>query len=284
MRLIDVVGDTPDIRSWLYADAYLRRPERAARLPLAELGFERRRGIWLPLHCTIARVGTPVGASSANSNDVTTGNYDSSNVDLLIASGSAYAGTPAFTDNKSSNVWNTLTEHRYASNGLRHLFAWCIPVSKGSGHTFTNSPGAGNVPSIIVAGYSGTLAGTPFDQQNGAPDGTVTPVSTGAAVPTTANQLVVAGFSFQFLSTISISGGGFSSVLAQQNYSSGLAVGTAFAELIQTTATSSNPAFNGSPDPFIGAASIATFKAAVAGVTVGRLLGMSQAVTRGTVH
>jgi hypothetical protein len=69
----DRFGVAADVRSWLYADAYLRHtPARRTRgrlVPLAPptMPFWRREpGLWLPLSCAIAPVGTPVDGSFTN--------------------------------------------------------------------------------------------------------------------------------------------------------------------------------------------------------------------------
>jgi hypothetical protein len=130
----------------------------------------------------------------------------------------------------------------------------------GSGHTFTIS-GTSNFPSMQISAWSGSAA-TPFDVENGAGVTFANTNQTGNVTPSTDNQLIVAGLTYDTNETPTINLG-FTILDTDTTIAFG-AQAAQIVYLIETTATAKNPTFSW-PSNSRSASSIATFKAAGGG-------------------
>lgn len=168
----DQVGPTPDVRSWLYADAYLRAL-RPPRLPPPTAPFwYREPGLWLPLSCAITYDGNLAYLGSASVNSTVSFTVGSNPNRLLLvgiaqaASGDAisamtYAGT-------------SLTEFAFASHGVTAAL-WSLVAPATGTNTLALTTVSGTTYYIFAASYAGV-------SQTGFPDGSVVD-TTGTASP-----------------------------------------------------------------------------------------------------
>lgn len=191
-----------------------------------------------------------VAAGSTTGNNVTTGDIDTTGVNLIILAISTYAGSATPSDSKT-NTWSALTSYGGVGDKIRLYYS--VNPTVGSGHNFTASSTA-LFPSIAVATFSGSHA-TPFDAENGGATAT-----TGSITPVGDNELVVSGVSWYPGGTVSIDGTGFS-ITDQVNYVAGQHMGAALAYKIQASVGAENRTWSGVTFTEV-ATTIAAFKAA----------------------
>lgn len=133
----------------------------------------------------------------------------------------------------------------------------------GTGHTFTYTSTA-KYPSITVTAWSGTATTSVFDVENGATATSGTSIATGSVTPTQNDELLIAGLTLQATNTPSID---LSFTITDTvQFSANHFLGS-HAYKIQTTAAAQNPTWSWGTSTNIVAA-IATFKAAVAAITI----------------
>lgn len=175
-----------------------------------------------------------------NSNGFTSSSLDTTGVSWIgvwLAEGLGTGG--AITDSKS-NTWSQLTlEGTSQTQG-----AWwgaAGPVIVGTGHTFTVS-GTGTFPGFCVVTLTGTATSSAVDQQIGTTATFQNSLSPGSITPTTAGQMVLAGFATNDTTGISINGG---FTILDTNPVSGFGTtGAVTAYLLQTSAAAAAPTFS----------------------------------------
>lgn len=135
-----------------------------------------------------------VAASSGDNHSVVTGAIDTSGADLIVAIVGEYSVNAAavVTDSKG-NTWTALTSYQ-TSNQDKVTLWYTQPTSVGSGHTFTVTDAASTIPAIAVSAWSGSTPIAVFDQQNGNTSPSGTTCSPGSITPSSANSLVITGF------------------------------------------------------------------------------------------
>lgn len=215
-----------------------------------------------------------IGRSSAfGANAATTPSLNTTGATLLVVfvSATATSGTVAITDS-NSNSWTALTTQTF-TGAQKSGFIYATNPTVGAGHTFTATL-SGGVPSMQVLAFTGVLAASPFDVQNGAVGGTSSStLQPGSITPSVDGELVLVGMAsgatFSGLGNVQIdyqissiytNGQGVMTV-AGTNY------GTFVAWAVQHTAAATNPTFtlnNGSATNSKMTANIASFKAAAA--------------------
>lgn len=178
-----------------------------------------------------ASAGAPLGV-----HNVTTSGIDTTGASLLVVVMSAYNETPVVTDSKS-NTWTDLTVYSATD---RVLLSYCIGGTVGTGHTFTVTTTAG-YPSICAASYTST-GGTPaFDKENGSGSAAVSTIQPGSVTPLNSNSLIVTGLAAD--QTTETVDGGFTERESVANVAAEH-IQSAFADLIQTTASAVNPTWD----------------------------------------
>lgn len=143
----------------------------------------------------IALVVHASGGSTVNG--ATTGAITTTGANLIIIAISDYTNVSASTptDSKIGNTWIPLTEQTNGPATNRVNLFYCIPISVGSGHTFTVS-NSGAFPAFEVAAFSGANA-IPFGSENGASFTSVASAQPGSITPAVNGSLIIlaAGFS-----------------------------------------------------------------------------------------
>ncbi len=172
----------------------------------------------------------------------TTPSIDTSGADLIVLVQCAISeGTPS--DSKS----NTWTQGAVQDSGFfgETVSIWYTvppPEKTGSGHTFTSN---GSFSALAVVAYSGAHA-TPADNvnagsnSNGSVPLTLQP---GSLTPSEDNCLVIQGMGG---GTTNLSINGSYAIVQDQDWAGGSNFTAAIAELIQTTATATNPTWTDS--------------------------------------
>src|SRR5258708_7687646 len=108
-------------------------------------------------------------------------------------------GTPF--DSKG-NTWTALTSQTINTVVTRLWYS--LNPTVGTLHTFTLQNG---LPSIAMAAYSGALASSAFDVQNGSNPGSGTSIQPGSVTPSQANELVIYGTGDVRTTTASVNSG-----------------------------------------------------------------------------
>ncbi len=171
---------------------------------------------------------------------ITTNAVDSSGSDFLVI-GLSYQPTSGATisDSKVGNTWNSLTRYISSNNEASRLY-WCVPVSVGSGHTFT-ATGTAFFPGISAMGYSGVDQSSPFDVENGnAPASAVASFQTGSVTPSNAGSLIVSTLNM-YNTVASVTIDLSFTIETSVSGSGGVSYGNAMADLIQGAASALNP-------------------------------------------
>ncbi len=197
-------------------------------------------------------------AGSVDSNSATTGAIDTSGASLFAVFVSGYNSVDGAlpSDSRVGNDWVPVSPHDGGSTKSR--FFYVVNPVCGIGHTFTVTQ-AGSYPSLCVVAVSGSLALSPFDQENGA-TGVADTQATGSITPTQDGELIVTGVTFDPSGTTSIDAG--FTILDQINQSGGQHFGSALAYKIQAVASAVNPTWS-VPGVTSLAVGIASFKVAV---------------------
>ncbi len=211
----------------------------------------------------------------------TTGSIDTTGATLLVVSVSyAKGGARTISDNKS-NTWTQLTAKGDGSF-MDETFYYAANPTVGTGHTFTVGGGALN-QSLTVAAFSGVIASSPFDKQNGFGTGsTVSSIQPGSSgTPTgSASSLIVCGLGTVWTSSVTIDSS--FTILQQNPFVGGTAYGNAIAWKESTTAE--NPTYTATSGTSIAtAAVIAVFKPTTAVDANVNLSGVSGTAAAGTL-
>jgi hypothetical protein len=191
-----------------------------------------------------------VSARSGDNNNVTTAGIDTTGAKLIVVA-AAYSAAITLTDS-NGNTWTALTAQQSATHASRLYY--CVNPVVGAGHTFTLSS-TGGFPSLAVAAYSGA-ASSPFDQQNGSFANASTTAQPGSVTPTSRDQLLITGLSYNSAAAASVDSG--FTLLESQGVTAN-AWGIGMAELIQTAPAAVNPTWTQGASEEI-AVTIATFR------------------------
>lgn len=203
-----------------------------------------------------AKVGGATGGTTSAVN--TTGSSL-----IVLVNSFLGGGEPTVSDSKS-NIWTQLTIQSAGAGSGSLRMSYVLNPTVGSGHTFTLT---GVTTAGVWRAYSGVDTSSPFDQQNGAVDASGLPSSfqAGSITPGVNNELIVGGCMFAAAGEGVVTiGGGFSIIDFLARVGGGVNPGCYLSELIQTTATASNPAWAFTQGPTVGATQ-ASFKASAGG-------------------
>ena len=202
-----------------------------------------------------------IGGSGING--VTTSGVNTSGASLIIAQVGAYDGMlPTLTDS-NGNTWALLNGgDTNGNNGYGRTY-YCLNPKVGSGHTFTLT-GRGSYSAIAVAAFSGisildtpAFASTPYAS---------TTLQSGSITPSQGGELIVAGLTSGFAYTSLKIDSGFT-ISDDVTYGIGNNYSATLAYIIQSVPNAISPKWTWNT-PMYGAASVASFKAAVSSTTV----------------
>lgn len=197
-------------------------------------------------------------AAPAGGGTLTTSAIDTTGASLLVVVVSAYKGgaSPTSLSDSKSNTWTALTAQIGSTNTRSQIF-YVATSTVGTSHTFKLT--GANFGWIEAMAFSGSLASTPFDQQNGG-TGTSTNTSTfNAVTPGQSNELIISGLSCTSTTgTFSVDSG--LTILDQVNNSAGNNLGGAAAYVIQGAAAAITPKWSWSATNEF-ATTVATFEA-----------------------
>lgn len=187
---------------------------------------------------------------STNTNGGNSNTVDTTGATLLVIALIDVDGSTTITDSKT-NSWAVARAAQGAGPSVKLWY--CKNPTVGSGHFFT-AVGSGKSADLYMLAFSGTDTADDVDQSNATSYSFATPASPGSVTPSEDGEVLVTGASGDSASaTIT---GGFT-IVYQTNLAGSQHFGGGVAYLIQTTATSANPAWTTGAWT---AASIATFK------------------------
>lgn len=180
-------------------------------------------------------VAHTIAGSSVNA-PVTTSAIDTTGATLLVVEIADFTtGSTTLTDSKG-NTWQGRTRKSDAGGAGCRLYD-CVTPTVGSGHTFTATPTGTSVPSFAIMAWSGSAA-SPFDRENG----TGSSLSPGSVTPAADNALVIQALDHEATAgAISINSG--YTIADVIGIVGGSHFGSAFAYIVQSTATATNPAW-----------------------------------------
>lgn len=197
---------------------------------------------------------------------------DTTGADIVIVGSTWYtpfSSLPTVSDNKSNGNSTALTTQNSSGGGGTCISYWKNPAV-GSGHHWITSQSE-SFSAIGVLSFSGSNLSAPFDQENtNYTTGSTTTQTTGSVTPTSGqnNEVIVAFLSLTFDSTDSSSSINSSfSTPDTIAYQAGNTLGCAISYKIKTDGTAENPQFSWTTSTSNVGASIASFKAAAAGIT-----------------
>ncbi len=204
--------------------------------------------------------------SGTNSGGTTSSGIDTSGADLLVVATAFYVAStpPTLSDSQGggSNTYTPLTLWNATGSSICsiRIFYCQAPTHVGTGHTFTLTE-PNSYASLAVLALSGSKT-SPFDQENGLPNGSV---QTGSVTPSEDNEILIAMVGDGTAGSASTGVNSSFTFLDRLANSTGAYFGIATAYQIQTTATARNPTFSGQSATAACSAAIATFKQAAAG-------------------
>jgi len=160
----DWLGPAPDVRTWLYADAYLRAPERRAPAPVQRFWW-REPGLYLPLSCAISRNNSQdLGLDNPTTGGAYTRSY------TVTSSSDRSLKVGFFADQNTDSV----TGVTYAGSAMTLIDKTFVPGERYSYLYVQLAPatGANNVvisvsPNCAVQAFAADYAGV---SQTGMPD------------------------------------------------------------------------------------------------------------------
>lgn len=186
---------------------------------------------------------------------------DTTGADLIVILTVTNDAQTAPTDSKS-NTWSIAKSQTAFPGGIYYSQP---PSNKvGSSHTFTVS-NANRCAGISVAAYSGSAAASVLDQTStSASSCGGSTCQAGSVTPSENNEIVITTLTVDPHNTISVSdSAGTFNIRGCLEFTSGTAYAVCLADLIETTATATNPTWSFS-NPALAVATIATFKAGAA--------------------
>ena len=201
----------------------------------------------------------------AGTNGGTTGQVDYHLADFLVVCVSSGGTAPTLTDS-SSNSWGSPLVTVTNGTGYKTGIYYKQAPSVSSTQTFTIT-GAGTFSSLVVMGFSGSVA-SPLDQNNGGSNNTgSTTIASVSLAPQFANELVIQclGMADSGGSAITIgtSGGTYTIPANGIAAASGANEGVAGAYLVQGAATATSPTWTDSNTGVTGLNSVGlSFKTA----------------------
>jgi len=201
-----------------------------------------------------------ISGGSLDGLSVTTGAINTTGANLIVMIVASHGATALPTSSKGGTV-EPMTAYSDSGTDIRGYYIQNPSV--GTGHTFAVPSNASTTyPAICVIALSGRATSSVLDQQSGNVDagGGIATIQAGASVPTSANQVVVAG-AHLFQSTGGTINGGFISPFgATAGWVNGLNAGCQLAYLQQTTAVSANPTWTLGGTHFAAGAVLGTFR------------------------
>lgn len=168
----------------------------------------------------------------------TSAGINTTGANLLVFGASGTGSVPTLTDS-NSNVWLQLVSHVAASNRIATLAIAQLAATVGAGQTFTTSPAP--APSSCIAAFALT---TPLlalaNARNGATS--VTSLAPGSLTSVSTNCLAIAFLAYRDTTTVTINDG--FTILDQNPFISGTAVGSCLAYKILSSTGTVNPTFS----------------------------------------
>jgi hypothetical protein len=190
-------------------------------------------------------------AGSSSGMAITSVAVDTTGANFLLVQMSYLTSVGATLADSKSNSWAGLTAQGMGASSSG-VFAYVASPTVGTGHTFTASciGGSSCYPSVIVWAFSGVMATSPLDGQNGLnANNSTTAVQAATAITTTsAGDLCVSGITsgtagLSVTNDVVGGGSGDTGMNANQIYqtNSGLNFGEGSAYVIEGAAGSVNP-------------------------------------------
>jgi hypothetical protein len=204
------------------------------------------------------------GAGASDTSTCNTSPIDTTGVTLLIAVAAWFAGvtSPAVMADNKGNTWVERDRVTDGSNVIVSIYD-CVAPTVGTNHVFSLT-GTTTLPSLVVDGWSGEHASSPFDQVAAGATATSTTIQPGSVTPTQNNELVVTGICSDtqidsidgsFVITTNIAG------VPSTSFD------VAAARLIQTSAAAANPTWTVNSSGGLRSTSV-TYKSDIAGVAI----------------
>lgn len=175
----------------------------------------------------------------------TSGAISTTGATLLVAAAGYTAASsiafPNISDNQSNNWGLPYIPGNNGGSNTGTIALWFVssPTTAAS-HTFTC--GGSGFESLCVAAFSGTPTTFTVDSPGASSGATGTSLQAGSVTPSVDNSLLIAALAFRVAATVSIDSG--FTITDQNPFSSGVAVGTALAYLIETSAAAQNPTWS----------------------------------------
>lgn len=186
----------------------------------------------------IAFISAAAGRSASGAGTASASAVDSTGATLGICmTAGRRTGTVTVTDGPG-NTWTGLTV-RDGTDGFGQLFYVLNPTTSASHVVSMNNNNAR--AALAVAFYSGTATASAIDQEAGSVNGGAT-FQPGSLTPTEDNEIVVQGAAGYFTTSSSINSG--YTIRAKIEYVGGISFMAGIADLIQTTATATNPTWD----------------------------------------
>ncbi len=259
----DRFGVPPDIKSWMYADAYLRHEPRPSKRMRAPLGrphlpmFYRRPigdqpGLILPLSLAYSLITST--SSALGPNGGSTAGVNSTGCDLIVVAVSCFGGSPStawISDTFSQSNWTfPSAAHSATSANVKCLFFYAWNATGGNTHQITISA-SGIFVSAAAFFFSGSKTSSdPNDQANRITSGADSGAGTAQAnsnnlVPGFDNELMISAAALSILQSAAptVDSSYATPTPEWVQFASGSDVGICASYQVQTTATTRNPTF-----------------------------------------
>lgn len=193
------------------------------------------------------------GSTNSGSASVT---LNTTNAGLFVMSLSYFGGAPTTSDisDTTTSTWALTSRRSLGCGGCNGQFAYAFNVTTSASHVFTFAPGTLS-PSICVAAFSGNDTTAPFDQENFTSNGgATTTIAAGSLTPSGNGYLLMTmlGSVNQVYGSTPTLDTGYT-VLDQQTFQTGVAVGIAHGYFVQTTAAAINPTWTVPTSDVVGA-------------------------------
>jgi hypothetical protein len=186
--------------------------------------------------CRAIANGTQNGVTTSGAPVTTSGHSIN---EIVVGIAESHAGTSGQVQDNFGNTYVPCTNQNVSGSGNCRLWRCLNPIT-GVGHYWFYN-GTNVYPAIGVFCFAGVLSGFDVESGNGDGSGAATSLQPGLVTPGCANEVVVTAIGFAVINTMTISGGGFSTVQQQVNFVAANSYGLAMAFSIQTTLTPSNP-------------------------------------------
>lgn len=290
----DHFGAAPDIRSWLYADVWLREA-RVRRGPLGmpqQLFFYERPsigepGLYLPLSLSWGIVGSPITGAASGTNNVGStlyGDTTAGNLALMYIGQYGAASALAVPDDDLSSAWTALTAVDSGGGNRAYGRWWYVPsLTGGATQHFSTKTGSGSFCSMVVYVLSGSIGASPFDVENHASTAGAATLPNGTVTPTAGTYAAFTGLTFTASATPAIDSG--FALGPTTNFGAGTNDGVAAAHKLGSLSATEAPIWSAFASSE-AAAAIAVFKvgASSSSPTVGFETILRQAAKRASFY